>query len=101
MPSGTLSITRRWGGPVYAGPFPVEIDGRVIGSLRALETIELPVEVGRHTVRLGSGRHLSRTYSFEIEEGKTVEFWCRGTMLWPLFVAALLKPELWITFRRV
>ncbi|MBO0693469.1 MAG: hypothetical protein J2P58_11275 [Acidimicrobiaceae bacterium] len=99
MASGTLSITRRWGGPVYPGPFPVEVDGKVIASLRSMETVELPVEAGRHTVRLGSGRHVSPARSFEIADGEMVSFWCRGLMLWPLMVAALFKPDLWITFR--
>lgn len=101
MASGTLSITRRWGGFVYGGPFPVSVDDKVVGTIRVQETMELPVETGRHTIRLGSGRHLSPTRSFEIAEGETVSFWCRGTMLWPLMLAALVRPALWITFRRV
>jgi len=58
------------------------------------------VEPGRHTVRIGSGRHVSPTRTFEIAEGEMVSFWCRGAMLWPLMIAALVKPDLWITFRR-
>lgn len=98
MASGTLSITRRWGGLVYPGPFPVSVDGRVVGAIRSQETMELALEAGEHTVRLGSRRHVSPTRSFDIGDGERVEFWCRGGMLW---LAALVKPDLWITLRRV
>jgi hypothetical protein len=101
MASGTLSITRRWGGMVYTGPYPVFVDDKQVGSVRSQETVDLPIETGRHTVRVGSGRHVSPTRSFEIAEGEMVSFWCRGAMLWPLYLVALFKPDLWITFRQV
>lgn len=100
MASGTLSITRRWGGMLYPGPFPISLDDRQVGTVNSQETVELPVEPGRHTVRVGSGRHLSPTRTFEIAEGEMVSFWCRGTMLWPVYLAALIKPDLWIKLRR-
>jgi hypothetical protein len=101
MADCTLSITRRWGGVVYTGPYPVSVDGKPVGQIRSQETMELPVESGRHTVKLGSGRHISPTRTFEIADGEMVSFWCRGTMMWPRYLAALIKPDLWIILRRV
>lgn len=98
---GTLSITRRWGGPLFPGPFPLSLDGVVVASLRNMETVDLPVEAGSHTVVLGAGRHRSPARSFEVAGGEVVSFWCRGTMFPLLCLAALAKPDLWITLRRV
>ncbi|HVC35236.1 MAG TPA: hypothetical protein VNL16_17110 [Chloroflexota bacterium] len=100
-PPATLRVTRRYGGVVYArSPFAIALDGRVIGAVASEQTVELPIAPGQHTLRLGAGRHVSPTRAFAVDPGEVVSFWCRGQMLWPLYFAALVKPDLWIAFQR-
>ena len=53
-----------------------------------------------HTLRLNSQRHHSPERSFEAAEGQVVRFSCRGAMIWPQYVAALIKPDLWISLKQ-
>lgn len=100
MASATLRLTRRWGGVVYGRrPFQISVDGAVVGSISSRQSIDLPVEPGHHTLRLGSGRHLSPERAFDVEEGEVVTYWCRGAGLWPMYLAALVKPDLWIRLK--
>lgn len=101
MATATLRLTRRWGGWVYGSrPFEISLDGKVVGSISNDQTAELPVEPGRHTLQMGAGRHISPVRSFDVDDGETVSFWCRGQMLCPLYFAALIKPDLWITLKQ-
>jgi hypothetical protein len=105
--SATLTLTRtRFGigiGPLIdkmAGEWQVIVDGTVAGSITRQETVELPVEPGHHTLRLQkSRRFLSPERSFEAADGTDTRFRCRCAMLWPQFVAALVKPDLWISLK--
>lgn len=98
--AATLKLTRKWGGLLFANSgFDISIDGAVVGSIRVKETKELPVDPGHHVLRMGSGRHLSPLRSFDVSQGDVVNFWCRGIFLWPLYLVALFKPDLWITLK--
>ncbi|MGH2719174.1 MAG: hypothetical protein ACRDJU_11410 [Actinomycetota bacterium] len=99
--AATLKLNRKWGGLVYAqSDFDISIDGAVVGSIGVRETKELAVDPGHHVLRMGRGRHLSPERSFDVGEGDVVSFWCRGTFLWPVYLAALLKPDLWISLKK-
>jgi hypothetical protein len=106
--TATLTLSRtRYGigiGPWIdnkAGEWQVVVDGTVAGSIAAQETVEVAVEPGRHTLRVKkSGRFLSPERSFEAADGTDARFHCRMAMLWPLWVAALAKPELWISLKQ-
>jgi ABC-type transport system involved in multi-copper enzyme maturation permease subunit len=101
VPSTTLKVTRKGGGVVYRNrPFQISIDGKGVGSIPSRHTVELPIAPGHHTLQMGSGRHISPRRSFDTADGGVVSFWCRGQILWPIYVASLLKPDLWITLRR-
>jgi hypothetical protein len=106
--TATLTLTRRRVilgiGPWIdnlAGEWQVIVDGTVAGSIAPQETVEVPIEQGRHTLRLKrSRRFLSPERSFEAADGADVRFHCRCAMFWPQFLAALAKPDLWISLRQ-
>jgi hypothetical protein len=60
--SATLRLTREH--PLMElrrGPFEIQSDGERIGSLDKLhEIVEIPVEPGRHLIRIRSGRYSSQ-----------------------------------------
>ena len=106
--TATLTLTRtRFGigiGPWIdntAGEWQVIVDGTVAGSIAPQETVEVPVEPGHHTLRLKkSSRFLSPERSFEADDGTDARFHCRFAMFWPVWLAALVKPDLWISLRQ-
>ena len=106
--SATLTLTRtRFGigiGPWIdnkAGEWQVIVDGTVAGEIAPQETVEVPIEPGHHTLRLKrSRRFLSPERSFEAADEEVTRFHCRLAMLWPQWVAALVKPDLWISLRQ-
>jgi hypothetical protein len=65
----------------------ISIDGRVVGAIAAGETVEVSVTPGRHSLLL-RGREV-------------VSYRCHGPRYGPPnIVAALIKPDLWITLKR-
>ena len=64
------------------------------------QTIELPVEPGRHTVQLRDGRKSSSTETFDAVEGETVAFRCTGKRFLPLFLASFVVPSLALKLKR-
>jgi hypothetical protein len=101
MAAATLRLTRKWGGLTdRAVAWQVVLDGDVAGTIAKAETVELPIERGHHTVRLTSQWHHSPERSFYAEEDQVVSFSCRAAMFWPQYVAALIRPDLWISLKR-
>jgi hypothetical protein len=99
--SATLKLVREGlGMELWRGRFGVTVDGQSLGSLEYLETIEAPVEPGRHTLLVGRGRYSSLAHCFDAFDGETVTFRCHGAMVWPRFVASLVKPDLAISLLR-
>ena len=70
------------------------------GSLDMNDTIEVPVEPGRHTVQVRSGRNSSRAQTFEVAEGQTVAYRCTGKSFLPVFLASFVVPRLALHLRR-
>ncbi len=106
MGSATV-VLRRTGGWWYAGrvyeDWQVLLDGKVAGSLPNRERVELSVEPGTHTLSLRSPRwkrRFSKERSFTVSEGQVVSFNSHEPRIWPLALAALVKPELWITLKQ-
>jgi hypothetical protein len=98
--TATLRLTRRWGGVTDGGKWQVIIDGEVAGSIDKKDTVEIPVEPGRHTLRVErSKRFLSRERAFQADDGEVAGFSCRSQMMWPMYFAALVKPDLWISLK--
>ncbi len=82
--------------------YNISIDGRVVGAIKAGETVEVSVPPGRHSLRLlGGGRNRSPLRSLEVAENSVVSYRCHGPRYGPPhIVAALIKPDLWISLRR-
>jgi hypothetical protein len=99
----TVRLVRAWSGigiGAQSEQWNIAIDGIVVGSIANKETVEVAVEPGHHALRLGSGRHRSGERSFDVAEDEVVGFRCYGPRFWPMLVAALINPDLWISLRR-
>jgi hypothetical protein len=100
MPA-TLRVTREGVGiELRRGRFDISVDGSSVGTLERHENVEIPVEPGRHTLRIRAGRYSSRDHSFDAAEGEPVNFRCHGAMIWPRYVASIVKPDLAISLKR-
>jgi len=99
--SATLRVTREGLGlELRRGEFEVVVDGKSVGPVRYRETVETPLEPGRHTLRIRAGRYSSRGRSFDAADAEMVSFRCHGAMVWPRYVASLVKPDLGISLKR-
>lgn len=102
MTDATIRLSRSWsfglGRPDEL--WNIDVDGKGVGAIANRETVELVVEPGHHTLRLGQRRHRSREISFDVAASETIGFGCHSPRLLPVFVAALVKPDLWITLTR-
>ena len=99
--TATLKLTHKSiGAEVRRGMYDVVVDGQRAGSVDMNDTIEIPVEPGRHTLQIRSGRNSSRTQSFVAVEGQTVAFRCTGKSFLPIFLASFVVPSLALQLRR-
>ena len=97
----TVKLTRHLiGVQIRRGKFDVLVDGTGVASIGAHETIETPVEPGRHTMQLRYGRYSSRTAAFDAAEGQVVAFRCGEKRFLPIFLASFVVPSLAIPLRR-
>jgi hypothetical protein len=102
MSDGTVRVARTWGLGIgsQSEQWNIAIDGTVVGSIAKKETVEVSVQPGHHTLRLGSNRHRSAERSFDVGQDEVVGFRCHGPRIWPMLIAALINPDLWISLRR-
>jgi hypothetical protein len=99
--SATLRLTHRTiGVEVRRGTYDVIVDGKPAGSLELNETIAIPVEPGRHTLQVRSGRNSSRTRTFDVAEGDIASFRCSGKSILPIFLASFVVPSLALSLHR-
>jgi hypothetical protein len=100
--SATLKVTRElsFGIELRRGRFEISVDGNVVGALDNHESVETPLEPGRHTVQIRHARYTSREQSFDAVDGDVVSFRCHGTRIWPLWVASIFVPSLAISLKR-
>jgi len=93
--SATLKVTHKAiGAEVRRSPYDVVVDGERAGSVEMNQTIEIPVEPGRHTLQVRDGRNSSSTETFDAAEGEIVAFRCTGKRFLPLFLASFAVPRL-------
>ena len=95
---GTLRVHRRLGGLPFRA-FDIVLDGELVGDVGQRETFELRVPEGPHTLRMQVGHGVSRERTFTIRSGGIVTFWCRGALIWPIYLASFLKRDLGITLK--
>ena len=93
--SATLKLTHKAiGAEVRRGPYDVVVDGERVGSVKMNDTIEIPVDSGRHTLQVRNGRKSSSTENFDATEGEIVAFRCTGKRFLPIFLASFIVPRL-------
>jgi hypothetical protein len=93
--SATLRLTHKAiGAEVRRDPYDVVVDGERAGSVKMNDTIEIPVEPGRHTLQVRDGRRSSNTGSFDAAEGEIIAFRCTGKRFLPIFLASFIVPRL-------
>lgn len=99
--SAMLGVTHEpgFGVELRRGRFEVLVDNKTVGSVDNHETIETPLEPGRHTIQIRKGRYSSRDASFEVSDGDAVKFRCHGVRIWPFYVASIVMPNRAITLK--
>lgn len=82
--------------------YNISIDGTVVGAVAAGETVDVSVTPGRHSLLLrGRGRNRSPVRAVELAEDEVVSYQCHGPRYGPPHIlAALIKPDLWISLKR-
>jgi hypothetical protein len=99
--SATLKLTHKTiGVEVRRGTYDAVVDGKRAGSLELNETIDIPVEPGRHTLQVRNGRNSSRTKTFDIAEGELASFRCSGKSILPIFLLSFVVPSLALSLQR-
>lgn len=99
--SATLRLTHNAiGVEVRRGTYDAVVDAEHAGTLELNESIDIPVEPGRHTVQVRSGRNSSRIKTFDVAEGETVGFRCSGKAILPIFLLSFVVPSLALTLTR-
>ena len=93
--SATLKMTHKAiGAEVRRGAYDVVVDGELVGSVEMNDSIEIPVEPGRHTLQVRNGRESSGAETFDAAEGEIVAFRCTGKRFLPIFLASFIVPRL-------
>lgn len=99
--SATLTVRHKAiGAEVRRGTYDVVVDGKPVGTVQLNDPIEIPVESGRHTLQVRSGRNSSRTKTFDAADGETVAFRCSGKSILPIFLASFVVPSLALSLKR-
>ncbi len=99
--SATLKLTHKAiGAEVRRHPYDILVDGQGAGSVKMNETVELPIEPGRHTLQVRDGRKSSGTETFDAAEGETVAFRCTGKRFVLLFLLSFVVPSLALKLKR-
>ena len=99
--SAALKLTHKAiGAEVRRGTYDVVLDGERVGSVDMNDTFEAPIESGRHTLQVRSGRNSSRTKAFDVAEGEIASFRCSGKSILPIFLLSFVVPSLALSLRR-
>ena len=99
--SATLKLTHKAiGAEVRRATFDVMVDGERVGSVEMNNTIEIPIEPGRHALQVRNGRDSSGTRTFEAAEGEIVSYRCTGKRFLPIFLASFVFPSLALSLIR-
>jgi hypothetical protein len=93
--AATLKVTHKAiGVEVRRGTYDIVVDGKRAGSVEMNDTIEIPIEPGRHTLQVRNGRNSSRTQTFDAADSQTVAYRCTGKSFLPIFLASFVAPSL-------
>jgi hypothetical protein len=93
--SATLRLTHKSiGAEVRRASYDVLVDDERVGSVEMNDTVEIPVEPGRHTLQVRDGRKASSAQVFDATENAIVAFRCTGKRFLPIFLASFIVPRL-------
>jgi hypothetical protein len=99
--SATLTLSHKaMGAEVRRGTYDILLDGEQIGSVEMNDTFETPLEAGRHTLQVRSGRNSSRTVTFDAADDRLVAYRCTGKSILPVFLLSFAIPSLALTLHR-
>jgi hypothetical protein len=99
--SATLTLTHKTiGAEVRRGPYDIVLDGQRVGSVEMNGTFETPIEPGRHSLLVRSGRNSSRTKTFDAADSETVAFRSTGKSILPIFLLSFVVPSLALSLHR-
>ncbi|MGA7911394.1 MAG: hypothetical protein WCC30_07595 [Candidatus Dormiibacterota bacterium] len=99
--SATLKLTHKTiGVEVRRGAYEAVVDGKQAGTVELNETIDIPVDPGRHTMQVRSGRNSSPTKTFDVAEGEVASFRCSGKSILPIFLLSFVVPSLALSLTR-
>jgi hypothetical protein len=85
---------------IMRGTFDVVVDGKSVGSIKWHESIEIPIEPGRHTLQVRKDRYSSRIVTFDAADDEFVAFRCNRRRHPLILAAALFAPSLAISLGR-
>jgi hypothetical protein len=100
MPATLKPTHKAIGAEVRRGTYAAVVDGQRAGTLELNQTIDIPVEAGRHTLQVRNGRNSSRTKTFDAAEGEIVSFRCSGKSILPIFLLSFVVPSLALSLTR-
>jgi hypothetical protein len=96
-----LRLTRQGVGiELRRGTFRVVLDGNDVNAIEWQGTIEVQIAPGQHALQIRAGRYASERRSFDVADGDVATFRCHGAMVWPRYVASIVKPDLAISLKR-
>jgi hypothetical protein len=99
--SATLKLTHKTiGADVRRGTYDVVVDGTLAGTLEVNQTIDMPVEAGRHTRQVRNGRNSSRTSTLDVGEGEIASVRCSGESILPILLLSFVVPSLALSLTR-
>lgn len=99
--ASTLQLVRKGlGFELRRGTFHVFLDDHDVASVEWKQTIEVPLEPGHHTLQIKAARYSSHKHSFDTADKETVNFRCHGALIWPIYVASIIKPDLALRLKR-
>jgi hypothetical protein len=99
--SATLKLAHKTiGVEIRRGTYEVVLDGQRVGSVDLNDTFETPIEPGRHTLKIRSGRNSSPTKTFAAADDEIVSFRCSGKSILPIFLLSFAVPSLALSIHR-
>ena len=94
MPAALKLTHKAIGAEVRRGAYDVVVDAERVRSVKMNDTIQIPVEPGRHTLQVRHGRKSSSTETFDAADGEIVAYRCTGKRFLPIFLVSFVVPGL-------
>lgn len=100
--TATLKVTHKAiGVEVRRGTYEIVVDGWAAGSVGMNHTTAIPIEPGRHTVRVRHGRKSSRPRTFDAADNQVIAYRCTGKSVLPVFLASFVIRSVALQLHRV